>query len=272
VGLRRRIHRIDRDARLQAVVFCLALLPACAPSPAGTLGAAPGSDPAASLARFRARERSIRSLRAQFVATTTHAGAERRASGVLIVRKPDRFRLRLVLPFGLTLFDYLSVGDEAWAVAPLFDGGAGDLALFSRQDLGAAFLRGDDAFAGECAPAEGPTGVEVACRACAACPPARTFLIEPASGALVEEVGYDGGGVRVILRYGVHRPVDGRLLPFRIRLEDPGRDASVDVRIQRYEVNPTLADELFRPAPRSRPGGGADRPLAGPSPAARGRE
>jgi hypothetical protein len=205
-------------------------------------------DPAATFARLREREAGIHSLRAHFMATTVHEGVERNVQGVLLVRKPDRFRLRLVLPFGLTVYDYLSVGEDVWTVAPLAADEPHDFTPFSRQDLGAAFLRGEDAFPGICTAARAERGVEVACRVCTSCPTLRTFLLDPGTGAVIEEVGYRDGAVRMILSYDVQREVDGRLLPFHIRLRDPLGEVAVEIRIEKYEVNVELPDELFRPA------------------------
>jgi hypothetical protein len=204
--------------------------------------------PAETFARLREQEARIHSLRARFVASTSYQGVERTAQGVLLVRKPDRFRLRLVLPFGLTLFDYLSVGENVWTVAPFAGEKSADLAPFSRQDLGAAFLRGADAFPGQCKAEADARGVAVACRECDACPVLRAFLLENGTATVLEEVGYGDSGPRVSLTYDVQREVEGHLLPFHIHLRDLARGAEVDIRIQAYEVNPELRDALFLPA------------------------
>src|SRR4029077_17363035 len=108
----------------------------------------------ARLAALRAEEDRVHSLRARFSSVTRMPGAERSADGVLLVAKPDRFRLRLMLPFGLTVFDYLNVGDHSWMTLPLADpqqrAHAQEFAPFSRDDLGQAFLRGAYAFPGDC--------------------------------------------------------------------------------------------------------------------------
>lgn len=205
--------------------------------------------PAATFTRLREQEAQIHALRARFVASTVYQGVERTAQGALLVRKPDRFRLRLVLPFGLTLFDYLSVGENVWTVAPFAGETSADLAPFSRQDLGAAFLRGADAFPGQCKAETDARGVAVTCRECDACPVLHTFLLENGTAAVLEEVGYGDGTPRMSLTYDVQREVDGHLLPFHIHLRDLVRGAEVDIRIQAYEVNPELRDALFAPAP-----------------------
>lgn len=210
----------------------------------------PVTDPAAVFAAVRAREERIVSLRASFSAETQSDGKRRAADGVLLVRKPDRFRLRMMLPFGLTVFDYLSVGDLIWVELPLEGSKAerqpDDLAPFSRDDLGATFLRGKYAFPGTCEPVHAEAGDVVV-----ECPPSsramREIHIDPRNSTITEEKSYDAGGPRLVIRYGDYRPVDDVPLPFRISLNYPGRLLSVDITIQRYEVNPELPDDLFQP-------------------------
>jgi outer membrane lipoprotein-sorting protein len=212
------------------------------------------SDPDARLAAVRAREERIQSLRARFSSVTRLPGAERSADGVLLVAKPDRFRLRLLLPFGLTVFDYLNVGEQTWTALPLADPQQRDRAVefapFSRDDLGQAFLRGPFAFPGQCAAARaGGETVQVTCHDGGAV--RRTLLI--GTDGIVEETSYEAGAPRLRIRYADYRAVDAVMLPFRITLEYAQRQQSVDITIDRYEVNPTLSDDLFQPPPDSEP-------------------
>ncbi len=139
--------------RRLGVIVVVCALAACvqqSPRPTATLPA----DPAARLSAVRAREEQIRSLRARFTSVTRLPSGERSADGILLVAKPDRFRLRLMLPFGITVFDLVSIGDTTWIALPLSGGMSDDgdhsFAVFSREDLGAAFLRGPYAFPGSC--------------------------------------------------------------------------------------------------------------------------
>ena len=208
--------------------------------------------PDARLAAVRAREDQVRSLRARFSSVARTAGVERAADGVLLIAKPDRFRLRLMLPFGITVFDYLNVGEQTWTSLPLADAQArdrmGEFSPFSRDDLGQAFLRGARAFPGEChaAPASGQE-VSVSCREGEAL--RRTLLI--GADGIIEETGYDDGAPRLVIHYGDYRAVDGAVLPFRISLDYPQKQQSVAIAIAQYEVNPTLSDALFQPPPGS---------------------
>jgi hypothetical protein len=196
----------------------------------------------------RAREEQVRTLRARFSSVARLPESERSTDGVLLIAKPDRFRLRLVLPFGFTVFDSLTVGDRTWTALPLADAAqrerADEFAPFSRDDLGQAFLRGPYAFPGQCdaAPAPGDR-TWVSCRAGDAL--RRTLLID--RDGIVEETSYEAGAPRLAIRYADYRAVGGTALPFRITLAYPQRRQSVDIAIQSYEVNPPLADALFEP-------------------------
>jgi outer membrane lipoprotein-sorting protein len=251
-------HTASRmPVRFTSVPLCLCgefllitMLAGCAArvQPAALLPA----DAAARLAAVQAREDQVRSLRARFSSVTRLPGGDRSADGVLLVAKPDRFRLRLMLPFGITVFDYLNVGDRSWMTLPLASGAqrtqAGEFAPFSRDDLGQAFLRGAYAFPGRCVAAPAADGdVSVSCREGGAL--RRTLRI--GTDGILEETSFENGTPRLVIRYGDYRDVGGVALPFHIALEYPQRQQQVDIGIDRYEVNPALSDEIFQPLPDS---------------------
>lgn len=133
---------------------CVPLRPAEAPRLASGGGVA---DPAQLYATIRLREDGIQTLRTRFRAVVHRGDEVRRADGVLVVKKPDRFRLRLLSPFGLTVFDYVSSGNHARMTLPLegkvfSDEEIAPNAPFGPADLRPAFLRGDAAFPGQCVP------------------------------------------------------------------------------------------------------------------------
>ncbi len=198
---------------------------------------------------MRAQEDRIRSMRARFSATTAYGGEERSADGVLLVVKPDRFRLRLFLPLGLTVFDYLDRGDRTWITMPMRSEREGpppeDLAVFSREDLGQAFLRGDYTFPGRCDASAAADEVVITCRE--AQQVVREIRVAAATGTISQETSYADGAPRMVLRYSDYRAVDSQALPFRISMLYPAKGMSVDITIWRYELNPHLADALFQP-------------------------
>lgn len=230
-----------------------AWLPACG-APRYTPATPPPSDPAAVLRVVRERENETRSLRGSFKATASHGSGESDVQGVLLVRKPDRFRMRLMLPFGFTVLDYVSHGDRAWTFLPLAKGESSEEAhLFSPADVRETFLRGPAAFPGTCtATDESAAAVEVVCRSCDECPVLRSLRLDRHSATIVEETSYDDGAARLTIRYGDYREVDGLPLPFQVLMAYPARRLQVAIRIRSYEVNPQLKDELFKPPAQAR--------------------
>ncbi len=209
------------------------------------------SDPARALADVRAREDRITTLRARFTADTQSDGARHSAEGVLLVKKPDRFRLRLMLPFGLTIFDYVAWGQHTQVTLPtenkiLMDQHDNRLA-FTDEDMRQAFLRGRNTFPGTCSPNGADTSVIVVeCRN-AAGTLLRQIEIDSQAGTIRQETTYAEDQPRMVIRYTDYRPVADTSLPYGIAMLYPDRHISVAIAIRRYEVNPVLSDALFQP-------------------------
>jgi outer membrane lipoprotein-sorting protein len=112
--------------RCKAVsLVVLACFGACTPVRAPAPPTLATTDPAEVLAIVRSREDEIRTLRATFETSTRQdEKLVRTIDGVLLVRKPDAFRLRLSTPLGLTAFDYLSRPDGVHVVSPFAEHGA----------------------------------------------------------------------------------------------------------------------------------------------------
>lgn len=237
-----------RHARF--VLVSLVLTAACAaPRPAEPPPPACGRTPDEVLGCARQREEAVHSLRARFSATTQRQGETHDTNGVLLVAKPDRFRLRLMLPLGLTVFDYTKDGARVQMSLPLQGGDAkpGAPAPFAEIDLAEAFLRGDYAFPGTCsAAADGETAVLAHCAREGGVQ--RDLRLDTAAATILEETSWDGERARLVLRYADYRPTSGTLLPYRISLAYPERNTVTEIEIQRYEVNPELAPDLFRPS------------------------
>lgn len=210
------------------------------------------TDPATIFAMVREREAHIGTLRARFNADTQRGDEKHSADGVLLVMKPDRFRLRLMLPLGLTVFDYVSWGGHAQMSLPMenrvvSDPAADNHLAFTHEDLAQAFLRGPKAFPGTCTPShDDPADVVVLCRDGSGTI-VRRMRIDLHNATPLDETSYQAGQPRLIIRYGDYRLVDDTLLPFRIAMRYPQQNVSLDITIQRYEVNPRLADSLFQP-------------------------
>lgn len=241
--------------RAASAALVVALAACAAPRPAPPTSTC-GREPAAVLACVRHREDTVTTMRARFNATSESGGESTTTSGVLLVAKPDRFRLRLMLPFGLTVFDAVESGGRLQMSLPL-QGGAtdGDTPRgplpFSQIDLEEAFLRGAFAFPGRCAArAGGGDAVLVRCAGDAA-ERARDLRLDAVTATIVEEASFDPSSgdatPRFTVAYSDYRLVENVSLPYRIRLGYPARRISLDIEIEKYEVNPTLASTLFRP-------------------------
>lgn len=209
------------------------------------------TNPTAALRIVREREDAVRTLRATFEATTRRGEQLlHTVDGVLLVRKPDDFRLRLTLPLGLTAFDYLRRADGVRIVYPLdrHDGGTPREALlpFADEDLAPIFLRGAQAFPGDCAGALRSDELVADCR-----DPSgalrRAIVIAADSGRIREERSYRDGTLRVWLRNYDYRATGSADLPYRIIVAYPGTNLQIEIRIHRYEVNPVLKERMFEP-------------------------
>jgi hypothetical protein len=243
------VRRVRREAIPPLLSLLLALGCAAAVPPAAAPPALPAcaGDPASVLACVRAREDAVHSLRARFRATTHRDDTRQRTNGILLVAKPDRFRLRLMLPLGLTVFDYTRSGERTAMALPLGGGEAwdGEAPPFDGADLDAAFLRGEHAFPGSCQAARAGEEVVVSCADGAV---RRELRLDPARGAIVRENSGGADGVRTTIDYDDFRPTASALLPYRIVLAYPARAVTLLIEIDGYEVDPQLAPALFLPA------------------------
>ncbi len=211
------------------------------------------TDPAAVYAAVRRDEGRVRALRARF-SVRVHRGDEiRDAYGVLLVKKPDQFRVRLLSAFGLTVFDYVSRASHAQMSLPLegkrfLDAEITDKTAFSPADMRQAFLRGSDAFPGSCSAQAEQGETVVTCK-----DPSdrvlRLIRIAPGTSTIRQEISFVSAQPQLVMQFGDHRPVDGLELPFAIELSYPERMVHLSITVRSYEVNPTLPDSLFDDAP-----------------------
>jgi outer membrane lipoprotein-sorting protein len=222
------------SARRSAALAPLLLAVACActrPRPAAPAPQAPPlRDPAALIAAYNAREAQVRTLRSTFSATITRNGSTRTVSGILIIAKPDRFRFRLMLPFGVTVFDEVRVGRESWLLLPLGTAADVDTETLEQGLLPPPLAADRCTFA---APRDAVVD--------AVCADWRIAL-RASDATLAAQWLPDGSSAQ----YQDERPVDGVALPFRIALTYAG-GVTVDVRVEHYDVNPVLAPDLFVP-------------------------
>lgn len=236
----------------------LLALAACSAPKANPPSASCGGEPAAVLACVRGREDGVTAMRARFTAISDSAGERTTTSGVVLVAKPDRFRLRLMLPFGLTVFDAVESDGHLQMSLPLQGGEITDAQRaplpFTQSDLEEAFLRGDHAFPGTCEASAGRAG-EVVVRCRRGDGRVRVLHLDERTATITDEASFASaaasaaGTPHFTIAYSEDRAVapSGAVLPHRIRLAYPARRISLDIEIEKYEVNPALSPALFRP-------------------------
>lgn len=225
-------------------LLLLALLSGCATKPPPAPTAIASAEPLEVVAAVVRREQGVRTLRARFHAVVNAGEQEHNASGVLVVSKPDRFRMRLFSPFGLTVFDYVQIADRSWVSQPLRQRAPGErddsLAMFSQDGMGAVFLS-RYAFAREACQANARV---VVCRE-----NDRVVTFDLDHQVIQSERRQLSDQGEITIAYSDHRVVDGMPLPFLIVVSTAR--VRVEVRIDAYEVNPELSPEIFAPPAKS---------------------
>ncbi len=234
----------------RSVAFlCAALLAACGSRVAAPPAAESEQTPEAAYAAVRQQEAAIRTLRARFSARVRRGTETRNAEGVLVVKKPDRFRLRLLSPFGLTVFDYTSWDAHDRMELPLEgklfrDAEIAEHAPFSPADMREVFLgsAGDDAT--RCTVQGGALETVVDCRDHEGTL-ARLTRIQTATRRIAQQVRLQSGQPELVMEFADYRRVERLELPFKIDLTYPANAIHLEIRVRNYEVNPSLSDSLF---------------------------
>ncbi len=238
-----------RSVTVLSTVWLIACHARVAAPPTGEVDVSP----AAVYAAVRRQEAAVQTLRARFTARVDRAAEVRRADGVLLVKKPDRFRLRLLSPFGLTVFDYTSWDTHDRMQLPLEGKQFSDAEIaahspFSPTDMRAVFLGVAEAAALQCSALGGSTETVVDCRDADGAV-TRLIRIDSVTRRVKQEIHMVAGQPQVIMQYGDYRPVEAIELPFAIELTYPERNVHLTIAVRSYELNPRLADSLFEPPP-----------------------
>jgi hypothetical protein len=76
--------------------------------------------------------------------------------------------------------------------------------------------------------------------------------VDAATATIRAEAALEDGRAVVSRSFGDYRLVDGVPLPYRIRIDYPAEQVTVEIVIGRYELNPPLRDEHFQ-TPAARP-------------------
>ncbi|HVO28227.1 MAG TPA: DUF4292 domain-containing protein [Candidatus Margulisiibacteriota bacterium] len=235
--------------RGSGVLLGAAFLAACSARVAEPPAADTERTPEAAYAAVRQQEAAIRTLRARFRAAVRRGTETRIADGVLVVKKPDRFRLRLLSPFGLTVFDYTSSDAHDRMELPLEgklfrDAEIADHALFSPAAMREAFLGSPAGDPKRCTVQGGSRETVVDCRDQEGAL-ARLMRIQTSTGRVEQRVRMQSGQAELVMEFADYRRVEGVELPFNISLTYPAKEMHLDITVRSYEVNPSLPDSLF---------------------------
>lgn len=226
-------------------------LPRLAPLPQVTGAPAPRERLLAVLSRLRSAQAPIRTLKVVHrITLTSRGGASSGAlSGLLAVRRPDAYRLRVLGPAGLTAMDL------AWNAGRfVLDVPPSDVHLEGDERTPRARLHGVPvdglarAFLGtyEAARAslvegrrwdlltlEEPGGAR------------RLLYLRRADATVVIDARLEAGRETLRLTHAAHRTVAGVSLSHRVRCDMPREGLSATIEVERYEVNPRLPDAAF---------------------------
>jgi hypothetical protein len=200
---------------------------------------------------LRTAQSSIHTLRvAHHIALAKGGVSSGSLRGLLAVRRPDAYRLRVLGPAGLTAMDLVwSAGRFVLDVPAREVHLAGDARTPRRalhgvpiDGLARAFLGTYDAtHAGlvedrrwSVLTLEESPAVR------------RVLYLSPPEMTVVVDARFEGGRETLRLTHGDLRPVGGTLLAHDIRCDMPREGLVATIRVERYDVNPTLPDAAFR--------------------------
>jgi len=222
---------------------------------------ASGRDPARSLRPVEANPfevvrrggDALTSFRAQFVSTMTRGDVSERARGVLLVSKPERFRLRLSSLLGFTILDYTSDAgnDRLWLASEnraLEGEEISRSGWFSTESVRWIFLREDTGFQRDCRQLAAGVETMVECRDERGGVAYRGY-VDNGSNLLFRETVFDGATPRLTVEYRDYRAVQGVRLPYKIEWTEGANGVRVEIDVDRYEVDATLPPHLFAPVP-----------------------
>jgi hypothetical protein len=230
-----------------AVAGCGADRPRMAPLPQVAGRAAPIEDARALLAELRRRDdahpawKSVHRLTLQDRRNARHA----KMRGLLVVARPDRFRLRLLGPADVTAMDLTYVAPRYRLEIAGRDTFVGaDARRETRLPVAAmaeTFLR---RFEGE---AVGLWAGSTRRRLAIATPDGgRRIVILPAARPEVMADSFRRRGVEELrVTYRQYRSVGPARLPFEVSMYLPDRSLAAHVAVERYEVGPAIPEGAF---------------------------
>jgi len=205
--------------------------------------------PRDALAVVRTGGDPVSSLRATFTARVQRNDTAERVRGVLLVRRPDRFRMRLSSLLGFTILDYTLDGeaDRLWLAGrdEVLSGAEIPAGMsLSPEAVRWIFLRADERLERGCHETAADGTALVECADDAGIPLYRGY-VQRSSGLLEREIVFEENAARLTVSYGDYRPTAGVRLPYSIEWIEAEPLTRVVIDIDTYEVNPDLPAPLF---------------------------
>ena len=238
---------LARAALIALFAGCGGARPALPPLPSVPGPPRPLAEARALLAELRLREDAAGSWKAVHSLSIEDRRSLRsaRLRGVLLVRRPDRFRLRLLGPAGMTAMDLLFVAPRYQLAIP---GGPAISGADARRErrlpvdaMARAFLRVYD---GEpVALHTSATRRRLDLRGAGGV--RRTLVVGGDRPEVLVDSARGDGGESLRVTYADWREIEGRRLPFRVRMDLPQREITARVEVERYELDPRVPADAF---------------------------
>lgn len=242
---------LARSILVAALVSGCCTLPRLAPLPRVTGAPAPPARLLQLLSRLRAAQASVRTLKVVHRITLTSRGGASSGAlrGLLAVRRPDAYRLRVLGPAGLTAMDLVwSGGRFVLDVPPSGVHLVGDERTPRRRLHGVPVDGLARAFLGtyEAARASLVEDGRWAVLTLEERDGARRVLyVRPGDAVVAIDARFEDGRETLRLTHADRRVVSGVALSHRVRCDMPPEGLSATIEVDRYDVNPPLPDAAF---------------------------
>jgi hypothetical protein len=259
-GLRVSPARLARFGLIGIIALTAVASPGCR-RPARPLTVAPGADLLVRLAAQRAR---VGPITATFDARLQRSGGwftTGSVTGVLALQAPDRFRVRLFLPGGLTIQDLTMVGDDYRLALPLeaqerrgrmcFGSAAECEDVGPGLALGWIFTRDLGAHAATSTVATYDDRYVISTRVLASHDVAARLTVLREGFRLVREEMLQAGTLWMRADFDDYRPLTVETggdidVPYRIRVADKRNNLSIELQVRKYAVKDGFPEQVFR--------------------------
>lgn len=227
-------------------------LPPLAPLPRIAAPPAPATRVQALLAELRGAQAPVHTLKVVHHITVQAEGRPSTGAmqGLLAVRRPDAYRLRVLGPAGITAMDLAwRSGRFVLTVPPRGVRVDGDERTPREQLRGVPVDGLARAFLGTFDATRAALVEDARWSLLTLVEPGgarRKLFVDRRNGTVAVDARFEGGAETTRLTQGGYRQVGGVWLPFRVRFDMPAQRVVATITVDRYDVNPALPDAAFR--------------------------